>query len=107
MSLEEAICVLQTNPVILVQVVMVSPGTLLVKNENLESQSRTNESLGLCKNSHRNCTNRIFYRKQLQIDQLILASYEMYNINYFVSLVIFFGSGKPDEVTKSLKSLYD
>ena len=47
MSLEEAICVLQTNPVILLQVVMVSPGTLLVKNENLESQSRTNESLGL------------------------------------------------------------
>ena len=51
--------------------------------------------------------NRIFYKKQLQIDQLFFASNEMYNINYFVSLVIFFGSGKPDEVTKSLKSIYD
>ena len=47
MSLEEAICVLQTNPVILLQVVMVSPGTHLVKNQSHESQSRTNESLGL------------------------------------------------------------
>ena len=45
-------CLLQTNPVILLQIVMVSTGTHLVKNHEsqsraIESQLKNNESLGL------------------------------------------------------------